>query len=245
MNLFKIPLNLTYQEVLPFLGMNKEPAPQEKELIEHFLIKIKQLAQPIGAWETFAVKTRESERICLEASPLQLVGVSTCEHFKTCEHITLIAATLGAEIDQLLSRLNSENPAHALVADAVASTSIEFFTEQLDLYLSAQIRHKGYFPTARFSPGYGEWPLNWQKEFLSSVKSEKIGLTTTAYFHLEPSKSVTAALGWSRIPVKRDYDSPPATMANPTKKFCKPCRSDQTCRYCQLASSCPDHLGQN
>ena len=230
MNLFKIPLNLTYHESLPFLGMNKEPSPQEKELIEHYLIKIKQLTQPIGTWKTFAVKARESARIHLAETPLQIVGSSTSEHFQSCEQITLLAATLGAEIDQLLSRLSSENPAHALIADAVASSAIEFFTEQFDLYLSTQIRHKGFFPTARFSPGYGNWPLNWQKEFLSSVKGEKIGLTTTDYFILKPTKSITAAIGWSKLP---------------TKKTRKPCREQQTCRSCRLATSCPGRFVSN
>jgi len=242
MDLFKLPLNFTYQEVLPFLGMNKTPSPQEEKLIGHYLIKIKQLAQPIGTWKTFTVKTRETEKIHLELAPLQLVGVSTSEHFKTCAYITLLAATLGAEIDQLLSRLSSENPAHAVVADAVASTAIEFFTKQLDFYLSQQIRHKGFFPTARFSPGYGDWPLSWQKEFLLSVAGGKIGLSATSYFVLEPSKSVTAALGWSEIPVERSYNSPTTTMDNPLEESGKPCRSEQTCRYCQLASSCPDRL---
>lgn len=235
MNLFKIPLTLTYQEVLPFLGMNKEPSPQEKELIEHYLKEIKQKAQPLGIWKTFSVKCWEPGKISLEGTPLLLEGVNTSQHFRTCDRITLLATTLGQEIDHLLAHLSPQNPAQALIADGVASTAIESFTEQLDLYLSTQIRRKGYFPTARFSPGYGDWPLNWQKEFLVSVKSDKIGLTTTPYFLLQPIKSVTAALGWSKIPVERNYTSLP-----PTTK--KPCCSTHTCRYCNLASSCPDCL---
>ncbi|MDD2211827.1 MAG: hypothetical protein PHS83_03105 [Clostridia bacterium] len=236
MNLFKIPLTLTYQEVLPFLGMNKEPSPQEKELIEYYLKEIKQKAQPLGIWKTFSVKAWEPGKISLENSPLLLAGVNTSKHFKTCDHITLLGTTLGQEIDHLLAHLSPQNPAEALIADAVASTAIECFTEQLDLYLSTQIKRKGYFPTARFSPGYGDWSLHRQKEFLASIESEKIGLTATAYFLLQPMKSVTAALGWSKTPVPRSYDSPPAAEGFAKK----PCCSAQTCPYCHLASSCPD-----
>jgi hypothetical protein len=238
MNLFKIPLTLTYQEVLPFLGMNKEPSPQEKELIEHYLIEIKQKAQPIGVWKTFPVKSWDPKKIILEGSPLLLEGNNTAQHFKTCNQITLLATTLGPKIDHLLANLSPQNPAHALIADGVASTAIESFTEQLDRYLSTQIRRKGYFPTARFSPGYGDWPLNWQKEFLISLDSKKIGLATTPYFLLQPCKSVTAALGWSNIPLERSYASP----SSPKKHAKKPCRSAHTCRYCKLASSCPDQF---
>lgn len=238
MNLFKVPLTLTSQEVLPFLKMNKEPSPREKELIEHYLMKIKQKAQPIGVWKTFPVKYWSPEKISLEGSPLLLAGKNTAQHFQTCDQITLLATTLGSEIDCLLAHLSPCNPAHALIADGVASTAIESFTEQLDRYLATQIRRKGYFPTARFSPGYGDWPLNWQKEFLLSLDSKKIGITITPYFLLQPCKSITAALGWSNLPLERSYASPSA----PPKTAKKPCCSAHTCRYCTLASSCSDRF---
>lgn len=241
MNLFKIPITLTWQEVLPFLGMNKDPSAQEKALIEQYIKEIKQLAEPIGIWKNFVIKNWTPEKISLEASPLLLEGTGISERFKTCVQITLLATTIGIRVDQLLFSMSSQNPAQALFADAVASAAIESFTGQLDHYLCEIIRRKGYFPTARFSPGYGDWALNWQKEFLTSIESNKIGLTTTAYFVLEPTKSITAALGWSKIPVDRSYGSPNEVMGNSDKPG-KPCRSAQTCPYCTLVSTCPDRF---
>lgn len=235
MNIFKIPLNLTYDEVLPFLGITREASPQERELILYYLKILRQKAQPIGTWQVFAVERHEPERIILRDSPLMIEGPNTAAHFQTCDLISLLAVTLGQKPDHMLSALSKINPAYALILDAVASAGAEYLIEQLDAYLSSEIRHKGYFPTIRFSPGYGDWPLHWQKPFLKSLNAAKIGLTTTPYFVLQPSKSVTAALGWSNVPVKRSYQ----TTATPSPKAC---RSANTCLHCGLASTCPDRL---
>ncbi len=239
MNLFKIPLTVTEHEVLPFLGINKTGSPQEQELINYYIKEIRKKAQPVGVWQAFAVEHHDSTKITLENSPLVLEGTITSAHFKTCKKITLLAATLGQEVDAFLAQLSEDNPAHALVFDGVASAAAEYFTEQLDNYLSGEIKRKGFFPTARFSPGYGDWPLHWQKAFLSSIEADRIGLTITSYFLLQPVKSVTAALGWSKVPVKRGYASESPTKTSPAQK---PCRSSQTCPYCNFRSSCPDKL---
>lgn len=236
MKLFKIPLNLTYDKVLPFLGITGEASPREQELILHYLKVVQQKAHPVGTWKVFAVERHEPGKIILKNSTLILEGQSTTAHFQTCEKVTLLATTLSSELDLYLTRLSEENPAYALIFDGVASAAVEYLTEQLDQYLSGEIRHKGYFPTARFSPGYGDWPLHWQKNFLESLDAAKIGLTTTPHYLLQPIKSVTAALGWSNIPIERSYSSPAPAPAK------KPCRSMNTCPYCTLASTCPEHL---
>jgi len=230
MPFFKIPLHIKKQDVLPFLGITTAPSPQEENLIDICLHEIKQKAHPVGIWKTYEIKKFEPNNIMLENCSLFLEGDNASEHFKTCEKITLLASTLGNEIDIFLQYLGQENPAHALVFDGIASAAIETFTEQMDTYLSSDIRHKGYFPTARFSPGYGDWPLKWQKEFLENIGGAEINLTTTPHFLLQPIKSVTAALGWSKIPVERSYTS--------TNQATKPCRNSKACKYCKLAPFC-------
>lgn len=238
MNIFKIPLNITAEEVLPFLGITREASSREQELIRHYLKILQQKAHPIGTWQVFAVERREPEKIILKNSSLVLEGQNTTAHFQTCDQVSLFAVTLGPELDDYLTALSSENPAYALIFDAVASSGAEYLIEQLDCYHAAEIRHKGYFPTVRFSPGYGDWPLHWQKQFLESLDAAKIGLTITHHFLLQPIKSVTAALGWSNIPVERSYQTPGTTTTSRQKA----CQSANTCPNCQLASTCPDCL---
>ena len=48
----------------------------------------------------------------------------------------------------------------------------------------------------RFSPGYGDFDISYQKNIFSCLNSEKyIGLTLTDSMLMVPSKSVTAVVG--------------------------------------------------
>ena len=50
--------------------------------------------------------------------------------------------------------------------------------------------------TPRFSPGYGDLPIELQRDFLTLLDaSRKIGLTATESSMLVPSKSITALIG--------------------------------------------------
>ncbi|MBZ4653744.1 MAG: Vitamin dependent methionine synthase activation region [Peptococcaceae bacterium] len=237
MNLVQLPLNLSPEEVFPFLGITSGTrlAPELMNLIQHYLQSIKELAKPQGLWQTYGVKDISPERITLEASPLVIAGKKTVPHFDTSVKVSLLAVTLGSRIDNLLAELGRERTAHALILDGVASAAVEGLAEQLDQHISREIRRQGYFPTARFSPGYGDWPLSWQKAFLESIDAKKIELSVTPHFLLQPVKSITAAIGWSHIPVERNYELP-------ARK--KPCQGTLSCQNCPLSSVCqkvPNH----
>ena len=219
MPVFKTPLKLTFEEVLPFLKIDKNPSPMEEELIHHYLRKIKLIAQPIGIYDTFFINEQTPTKINLKTVPLIITGPLTVQYFYSCSQITLLATTLGPDLDDFLTNLSA---ARALIADAVASAAIESFTEQLDQHLTTLIKRKGYYPTIRLSPGYGDWPLQAQKAFLASLKTETIGLTLTSHYLLQPRKSITAVLGWSNIPVKRTY-------LNCTRN-CATCPQASTCQ---------------
>jgi len=233
MNRLKIPLNLTYDDVLPYLGLRREAvSPQEQELIDHYLKIIRQIARPQGTWRVFAVATRTPEQITLKEASLSIEGRQTVAHFQNCEQISLLATTLGPDVDDYLPRLSEQSVAEALIFDGVASAAAEYLIEQLDAHHVAEIRRKGFFPTARFSPGYGDWSLHWQKAFLESIDATKIGLSLTPHFLLQPVKSVTAAIGWSSLPIARSYGEPAPSS--------KPCRSADTCPYCRFAAVCAE-----
>lgn len=231
MRIIKLPLNLSLEEVFPFLGLKGDRllVPELMDLVQHYLRITKELAQPQGLWGTFAVQDILPGRITLEASPLVIEGMKTTPYFETSGKVSLLAVTLGNSIDQLLAELGQKRAAHALILDGVASAAVENLAEQLDQHISREIRRQGYFPTARFSPGYGDWPLSWQVAFLESIGAEKINLGVTSHFLLQPVKSITAAIGWSRIPVERNYKLP-------EKK--KPCHGTLACQNCPLAPYC-------
>jgi len=58
-------------------------------------------------------------------------------------------------------------------------------------------------PTNRFSPGYGDYPLEKQREVVKILNTEKkLGLSLTDSLLLNPTKSVTAVIGLNKNEVK-------------------------------------------
>lgn len=229
----QLPLSLSAEDVYPYLGIKKEPVPaQVLALIKNYLQVVNRLAVPRGIWKHYTLTPLDQGRLILEDSNLIIDGPQTAAHFRNCGRITLLAATLGRQIDQRLEELSSQEPTQALFLDAVASAAAEHLSEQLDSHLSRQIRQAGFFPTARFSPGYSDWALSRQKEFLASVEAERIDIQATASFLMQPVKSITAAIGWSRSPVERNYSTP-------VRK--KPCQGTMSCLQCPMHDHCHDN----
>ena len=57
---------------------------------------------------------------------------------------------------------------------------------------------RGLFLRPRFSPGYGDFSLEHQREFFRILEvQKKIGVTLTESLLMMPSKSVTAVIGLS------------------------------------------------
>lgn len=74
--------------------------------------------------------------------------------------------------------------------------------------------------TYRFSPGYGDLPLDIQKSFLGVLDAEKkIGLTASSNNILLPRKSVTAVVGILEGNCKHNI------------KSCSNCNKNRDCMY--------------
>ncbi|MDO5123950.1 MAG: Vitamin B12 dependent methionine synthase activation subunit [Eubacteriales bacterium] len=106
---------------------------------------------------------------------------------KDSRQIGIFCATLGVGADMLISRYSPILPSKAVITDGVAGALIECFCDKIC---------EGYFkadPRERFSPGYGDLPLEMQKYILTFTDANlKIGLTLTDSMLLTPTKSVTA-----------------------------------------------------
>ena len=116
----------------------------------------------------------------------------------------MMAATLGTEIDQMISRMQITNMAQAVVLDTGASVLAEQAADSAEEILRTELAAKlqGRFFTARFSPGYGDYPVHCQREILACVDAHrKIGITLTSGNMMVPHKSVTALIGMADHPV--------------------------------------------
>ncbi len=114
----------------------------------------------------------------------------------SCDSAIVFAATLGIELDRLIARYSAVAPTKALVLDAIGAERIECLCETFCEDIKAIKRADGADVRPRFSPGYGDLPLELQKNIFTLLDCHKrIGLSLNESMLMSPSKSVTAIIG--------------------------------------------------
>lgn len=128
--------------------------------------------------------------------PFPLPGKDVNALLAGCEGAVAFCATLGAEAEALLRRAQVRDLAEAVVLDACASAAVEAVCDGLCTALAR--RFAPLFLTDRFSPGYGDMPLDAQRALCRFLDTERrVGVTLTEGGLMLPQKSVTAVMGLS------------------------------------------------
>lgn len=154
-----------------------------------------------------------------------LQGADIRDHLAECDRAVLLCCTLGAGIDKLLRRAQVTDMSRAIVLDALASVAVEQVCRQVDDLLLSE--YPDTFFTSRFSPGYGDYPLELQKQFLTLLDApRKIGVSATPSFLLTPIKSVTAIAGMADHPLPRRV------------RGCAACRLRESCLFRAQGDHC-------
>ncbi len=109
-----------------------------------------------------------------------------------CENFILFAATVGIEIDRLITKYSHVSPAKAHMFQSIGAERIEALC---DLF-SNDIKSQYGNVKPRISPGYSDLPLEVQREVFNILDcSRKIGLVLNDSMLMSPTKSVTALIG--------------------------------------------------
>ncbi len=165
----------------------------------------------------------KSEGICVVDSNLRFQGEQIKELLADADTCILIAVTLGEEVDRMIRKAQIVDLNYGFALDAVASSMAEHFCNQVEAELKNIWYDKGYYFTDRFSPGYGDLPLETQRELCYVMEtSKRMGLHVSASGLLMPRKSITAIIGISKNP--------------------QPMRI-KGCGYCELRNHCNYRVG--
>lgn len=167
-----------------------------------------------------AARMAEAERMLLQAAQIRgtyrvvprgeaaAEGFSITKHLEGCSRVAVMAVTIGNGIDALIRRYEITSMPMAMIADTGASVLAGQAADLFEQAMIGEIREKmpeedgPVFFTARFSPGYGDYPLRCQKDILNCVDAgRRIGLTLTSENMMIPCKSITALVGIADHPV--------------------------------------------
>ncbi len=108
-----------------------------------------------------------------------------------CDYAYILAATTGINSHRLIERNSVISPLKGIVTDCIGSAAIEAFCDKIN----SEFENPGFL-RPRFSPGYGDLPLECQKDIVEFLQTKKnIGMSLTESLMMVPVKSVTAIIG--------------------------------------------------
>ncbi len=114
-----------------------------------------------------------------------------------CREAVLMGATAGGEVlAAIREKTQQGDMTAAVVYDATASEMTDAALDWITEYLGRQLRRESrQMLRRRFSAGYADFALQYQKEIYEAIQLNKIGVSLTSGFMLKPEKSVTAVGG--------------------------------------------------
>lgn len=184
-------------EVLRYLGYRgQEITPELEERIDAGIARCEEVGRPASVAATFAVRDVGERFVALDGCAVRLDGVDIVRHLHDAREVVLVAATLGAGVDRELRRLSLTDPLGQVVFDAAATASIERAVDEIEASIRADAADRGLYCSWRFSPGYGDLPLDVQPQLLAALNAtRRLGITLTPSNLMVPTKSVTALVG--------------------------------------------------
>ena len=121
---------------------------------------------------------------------------SLSECLGACTHGGVFAATVGLEIDRLIAKYNRISPAAAVCLQALGTERVEALCDLFCEKMQTRMQKNGEMLTRRFSPGYGDLPLEMQRDVFRLLDcSRRMGVSLNDSLLMSPSKSVTAIFG--------------------------------------------------
>lgn len=134
---------------------------------------------------------------------LKVESKSLGKNLLGCDKIVLFGATLGVGVDQLITRTSLRDMAKAVTLQACAAALLEEYCDECQASIGKEMKKDGRYLRPRFSPGYGDFSIEHQKNLMQMLDCAKnIGLTMTDSFMMSPTKSVTAVIGASTLDVR-------------------------------------------
>ena len=120
---------------------------------------------------------------------------SLAAHLEKCHAAYLACGTIGATFDALQRSTAAKSAADAFILQAIGAAAIEELMDSTEDEIRRELV-PGERLVRRYSPGYGDYPLEAQRELLAILDAPRtVGVSLTDALVMAPSKSVSAIMG--------------------------------------------------
>lgn len=236
MNIDLKNLNINYDEVLRYLEYNgqnlseglKETINQcinitKNKINPRYILRV----YPIERKITINTKGNEVFIVKIKGSNVELESKDIFNLLEGCSECALIATTLGVEIEREIRKNTYSDLTKGIIIDSCATTAIEEVCDCIENNIKEDLLKKGKYITSRYSPGYGDLPIEANAHIINLLGTQnRIGLTITENNIMIPRKSVIAIIGISE-----------AKKIN-NKKSCLSCDKYHDCKYRKEVEDC-------
>ncbi len=118
---------------------------------------------------------------------------SLAKNLAGCKRVLVFAATVGMNFDREIAKYTRLSPSRSLLVSAMGTERVEALC---DTFVKEYKERNGVNLRPRFSPGYGDLPLEAQRDIFALLDpAKRIGITLGASLLMTPTKSVTAFVG--------------------------------------------------
>ena len=180
------------KEILRYAGA-KEATDEVSALLEECLAEAEGKLSYQVCYAIFPVR---EEGEMLDLGFARTASAHLRKNLSGCGEVAVFGATVGLELDRLIARYSRISPARALLFQAIGAERIEALCDCFNEEIGMEARARGKVTRPRFSPGYGDLPLDLQRDIFRVLDcSRKIGLTLNDSLLMTPTKSVTALIG--------------------------------------------------
>jgi len=188
-------MKIDKQEVLRFLHHSGQEYSKEIDIKIDFLIdNAYSSCSPKTVWGVF--EPEFSDKVYLKGTSVALEGNDIKSHLQGAKKVALMAVTLGINAEREILKFQQIDMVSAVIADAVFGVYADALADSVEQEIINFAKKQKLYTNERYSPGYGDFPIETQKEFARVLNLEKtIGLTVTENNLLIPRKSVTAVIG--------------------------------------------------
>lgn len=189
-------ITINKEEVLRYLGYkDQEIDGITNRLIDESIREIDNLIKEKYVYKFFHILRGKGE-LWVKGTNLKLSGENIKNHLMNSDSCIIMAVTLGHDVDTMIRYYEKISMTKAMIIDACASAAIEDICNRVNDELESIVSKDNKTLTTRYSPGYGDLPIDMQNSLLNILEAKKsIGLSATSHNILIPRKSVTAIMG--------------------------------------------------
>jgi len=196
-----VPNRPSESSVLRRLGYNKNTIIDVSDMMrmDNMILRAADFCRPKAKSCVISIKKKKEKSVILD-NGLIIESLKLAKLLMNSKKILIMGATLGEDIVQKINHeIGFGDAEFGVVLDAYASECVD---DTLSYIMKSEslkdFRLGGKVTKHRFSAGYGDLDISYQKNFYDILKMDEIGVEINDSFMLIPEKSVIALAGLER-----------------------------------------------